>query len=100
MEVMRSEHVVKSEHHADHLDHRGNDHWNSMRIDGDDEDHEHEPPMTFSRVMSLIAMGFLWVGSQIPLYLFGMLSFQSGPASDFSSLTFHLLRLNTALHLR
>ncbi|EGP92449.1 putative major facilitator superfamily transporter [Zymoseptoria tritici IPO323] len=27
--------------------------------------------MTFNRKMSLIAMGFLWTGSQIPVYLFG-----------------------------
>ena len=27
--------------------------------------------MTFKRIMSLIAMAFLWTGSQIPLYLFG-----------------------------
>jgi len=27
--------------------------------------------MTFRRIMSLIAMAFLWTGSQIPLYLFG-----------------------------
>lgn len=34
-------------------------------------DHDHEPPMTFSRMMSLVAMAFLWTGSQIPVYLFG-----------------------------
>lgn len=27
--------------------------------------------MSFKRVMSLIAMAFLWTGSQIPVYLFG-----------------------------
>lgn len=27
--------------------------------------------MTVHRFMSLLAMGFLWTGSQIPLYLFG-----------------------------
>jgi hypothetical protein len=27
--------------------------------------------MTLHRFMSLLAMGFLWTGSQIPLYLFG-----------------------------
>lgn len=27
--------------------------------------------MTFSRFMSLVAMAFLWTGSQIPVYLFG-----------------------------
>ncbi len=36
--------------------------------------------MTFSRAMSLMAMGFIWVGSQIPLYLFGEFIF------DFSYL--------------
>lgn len=35
------------------------------------QDHDHEPPMTFSRIMSLVAMAFLWIGSQIPVYLFG-----------------------------
>jgi len=29
-----------------------------LRTYGDDEDHDHEPPMTFKRVMSLIAMAF------------------------------------------
>ena len=27
--------------------------------------------MTFKRMMSLIAMAFLWTGSQIPVYIFG-----------------------------
>lgn len=27
--------------------------------------------MTFKRIMSLIAMAFLWTGSQIPVYVFG-----------------------------
>lgn len=27
--------------------------------------------MTIHRLMSLIAMAFLWTGSQIPVYLFG-----------------------------
>ena len=40
-----------------------------LRTEGDDEDHEHEPPMSFSRMMSLIAMAFLWTGSQVS-YLF------------------------------
>ncbi|KAF2203863.1 MFS general substrate transporter [Delitschia confertaspora ATCC 74209] len=40
-------------------------------VGGDDLDHEHEPPMTKRRLMSLIAMAFLWTGSQIPVYLFG-----------------------------
>lgn len=42
-----------------------------LRTYGDDEDHDHEPPMTVHRLMSLIAMAFLWTGSQIPIYLFG-----------------------------
>ncbi|KAK5288810.1 hypothetical protein LTR16_003256, partial [Cryomyces antarcticus] len=42
-----------------------------LRTYGDDEDHDHEPPMTMSRFMSLVAMAFLWTGSQIPVYLFG-----------------------------
>jgi hypothetical protein len=45
--------------------------FNALRIDGDDEDHMHEPPMTFKRAMSLLAMAFLWTGSQIPVYLYG-----------------------------
>lgn len=27
--------------------------------------------MTFHRIVSLIAMAFLWIGSQIPVYIFG-----------------------------
>ena len=27
--------------------------------------------MSFRRLMSLVAMAFLWTGSQIPIYLFG-----------------------------
>ncbi|MCJ1411019.1 hypothetical protein MMC19_005107 [Ptychographa xylographoides] len=42
-----------------------------LRTYGDDEDHDHEPPMSFHRAMSLIAMAFLWTGSQIPVYIFG-----------------------------
>ncbi|KAI9737876.1 MAG: hypothetical protein M1834_009246 [Cirrosporium novae-zelandiae] len=42
-----------------------------LRTYGDDEDHDHEPKMTFHRIMSLVAMAFLWTGSQIPVYLFG-----------------------------
>ncbi|CZT08117.1 related to potential drug facilitator PEP5 [Rhynchosporium graminicola] len=52
----------------------GNDHYyekEGLRIYGDGEDHEHEPPMTFNRMMSLTAMAFLWTGSQMPVYLFG-----------------------------
>ena len=42
-----------------------------LRTYGDGEDHDHEPPMTFRRAMSLVAMALLWTGSQIPVYLFG-----------------------------
>ncbi|KAF1991603.1 MFS multidrug transporter-like protein [Aulographum hederae CBS 113979] len=42
-----------------------------VRTYGDGMDHDHEPPMTFKRFMSLAAMGFLWTGSQIPVYLYG-----------------------------
>ncbi|KAA8569416.1 hypothetical protein EYC84_001054 [Monilinia fructicola] len=42
-----------------------------LRTYGGDEDHDHEPPMTINRLMSLVAMAFLWTGSQIPVYLFG-----------------------------
>ncbi|KUJ23270.1 MFS multidrug transporter-like protein [Mollisia scopiformis] len=52
----------------------GNTHYyekDGLRTYGDDEDHDHEPPMTMHRLMSLIAMAFLWTGSQIPVYLFG-----------------------------
>lgn len=42
-----------------------------LRTDGDGQDHEHETPITFARLMSLVAMAFLWTGSQIPVYLFG-----------------------------
>jgi hypothetical protein len=45
----------------------------SPRAYTDDEDHDKEPPMTINRFMSLLAMTFLWTGSQIPLYLFGRL---------------------------
>lgn len=34
-------------------------------------DSQQHDQMTFSRMMSLIAMAFLWTGSQIPVYLFG-----------------------------
>ncbi|KAI9642085.1 hypothetical protein NHQ30_009956 [Ciborinia camelliae] len=52
----------------------GNTHYyekDGVRTYGDDEDHDHEPPMTINRFMSLVAMAFLWTGSQIPVYLFG-----------------------------
>ncbi|KAJ4504128.1 hypothetical protein HRR83_008631 [Exophiala dermatitidis] len=42
-----------------------------LRTYGDDEDHDHEPPMTAGRALSLVAMAFLWTGSQIPVYILG-----------------------------
>ncbi|EMC94822.1 hypothetical protein BAUCODRAFT_74239 [Baudoinia panamericana UAMH 10762] len=42
-----------------------------LRTYGDGIDHDHEPKMSFPRAMSLLAMAFLWTGSQIPVYLFG-----------------------------
>lgn len=44
---------------------------NGLRTYGDEADHDHPKPMTFARMMSLVAMAFLWTGSQIPVYLFG-----------------------------
>ncbi|KAL8705193.1 MAG: hypothetical protein Q9201_001693 [Fulgogasparrea decipioides] len=44
---------------------------NGLRTYGDDQDHDQEPPMSMKRLMSLVAMAFLWTGSQIPVYLFG-----------------------------
>ncbi|KAH0333812.1 MFS multidrug transporter-like protein, partial [Aureobasidium melanogenum] len=59
-------HTRDSEHgHAGHPEKDG------LRIDNDDQDHYTEPPMSFNRMMSLVAMAFLWTGSQIPVYLFG-----------------------------
>ncbi|KAL9107004.1 MAG: hypothetical protein Q9227_008040 [Pyrenula ochraceoflavens] len=44
---------------------------NGLRTYGDDEDHDQEPPMSLKRIMSLVAMAFIWTGSQIPVYIFG-----------------------------
>jgi hypothetical protein len=33
---------------------------NGLRTYGDDADHDHEPKMSFRRIMSLIAMAFCW----------------------------------------
>ncbi|KAH6679752.1 MFS multidrug transporter-like protein [Halenospora varia] len=76
--------VAKETSGADHLENLdgirtvsrvpGNSHYyekDGLRTYGDDEDHDHEPPMTIHRFMSLVAMAFLWTGSQIPVYLFG-----------------------------
>ena len=57
-------------------------------------DHEVEPKMTFSRMMALVAMAFLWTGSQIPVYLFGGVSWSS--ISDRTKLTFRFLPTSTA----
>ncbi|KAL9079384.1 MAG: hypothetical protein Q9157_001730 [Trypethelium eluteriae] len=42
-----------------------------LRTMGDGQDHIVEEPMTMRKFMIFVAMGFLWTGSQIPLYLFG-----------------------------
>jgi len=42
-----------------------------LRTYGDGEDHDTEPKLSFRRFMSLVAMAFLWTGSQIPVYIFG-----------------------------
>ncbi|KAK8167417.1 major facilitator superfamily domain-containing protein [Phyllosticta citribraziliensis] len=44
---------------------------NGLRTYGDGMEHDHEPPMTVKRFMAIVAMCFLWVASQIPVYLFG-----------------------------
>lgn len=44
---------------------------NGLRTYGDGQEHEVEPPMSWTRIMALIGMAFLWCGSQIPVYLFG-----------------------------
>lgn len=44
---------------------------NGVRTYGDTDAHDEKPRMSFRRTMSLIAMAFLWTGSQIPVYLFG-----------------------------
>ncbi|KAF2789097.1 MFS general substrate transporter [Melanomma pulvis-pyrius CBS 109.77] len=38
---------------------------------GETGEHEHDAPMTTKRILALVAMAFLWTGSQIPVYLFG-----------------------------
>ncbi|EXJ84295.1 hypothetical protein A1O3_04962 [Capronia epimyces CBS 606.96] len=42
-----------------------------LRTYGDGVDHDHEPPWTVRRILSLVAMAFLWTGSQIPTYFMG-----------------------------
>lgn len=43
----------------------------TTETNGDRVEHDCETPMSFARIMSLVAMAFLWTGSQIPVYLFG-----------------------------
>lgn len=62
------------EHIATHDRVPGHDNYyekDGLRTYGDGEDHDHEPPMTFKRTLALVAMAFLWTGSQIPVYIFG-----------------------------
>ncbi|KAI9709983.1 MAG: hypothetical protein M1820_003061 [Bogoriella megaspora] len=68
MELDQVEQVKTRERIPGHTNYYEKD---GLRTYGDDEDHDHEPPMTTKRIMSLVAMAFLWTGSQIPLYLFG-----------------------------
>ncbi|KAJ4984534.1 trichothecene efflux pump [Stagonosporopsis vannaccii] len=62
------EHVQTNERGTGHSNHYEK---NGVRTYSDGEEHDHEPPMNFRRMMALIAMAFLWTGSQIPVYLFG-----------------------------
>jgi hypothetical protein len=39
--------------------------------DPESHHHVHSERMTFKKVMALVAMAFLWTGSQIPAYLYG-----------------------------
>jgi len=64
----RIEHIHTNERVPGHTNYYEKD---GLRTYGDGEDHDVEPPMTSKRIMSLIAMAFLWTGSQIPVYLFG-----------------------------
>jgi len=66
--VQRVERIATLEQVPGHSNYYEKD---GLRTYGDGEDHDHEPPMSFSRLMSLVAMAFLWTGSQIPVYLFG-----------------------------
>ena len=69
--TLKSQHL---EHIATHDRVPGHENYyekDGLRTYGDGEDHDHEPPLSFRRLMSLIAMAFLWTGSQIPVYIFG-----------------------------
>ncbi|KAL1970330.1 hypothetical protein VTN77DRAFT_5490 [Rasamsonia byssochlamydoides] len=59
---------IESSPQSEHQEYHSHD---NLRTNGDDEDHDHETPMTFRRFMGFTAMAFLWTGSQIPVYLFG-----------------------------
>lgn len=73
--------IDEKPHHIEHVDkvitrdrvpgHENYYEKNGLRTYGDGEDHDTEPTMSFKRLMSLIAMAFLWTGSQIPVYIFG-----------------------------
>lgn len=67
-EMSAVEHIKTSDRVPGHTDYYEKD---GLRTYGDDEDHDHEPPMTITRFLSLVAMAFLWTGSQIPVYLYG-----------------------------
>ncbi|KAI9641866.1 hypothetical protein NHQ30_009733 [Ciborinia camelliae] len=64
----KAEHV---ETHDERQDHSNDDEKNGLRTYCDEEDHDHEPKMSFRRFMSFVSMAFLWTGSQIPVYIFG-----------------------------
>ncbi|KAF7898278.1 hypothetical protein EAF00_004724 [Botryotinia globosa] len=68
MESEKVEHVAKHDKVPGHSNYYEKD---GLRTYGDDEDHDHEPDMSMRRFMSLVAMAFLWTGSQIPVYIFG-----------------------------
>jgi hypothetical protein len=67
-EMAAVEHIATHDRVPGHTDYYEK---NGLRTYGDDEDHDHEPPMTITRFLSLVAMAFLWTGSQIPVYLYG-----------------------------
>jgi hypothetical protein len=69
--IPKSQHL---EHIATHDRVPGHENYyekDGLRTYGDGEDHDHEPEMSFRRMMALIAMAFLWTGSQIPVSIFG-----------------------------
>ncbi|KAF7908615.1 uncharacterized protein EAF01_004370 [Botrytis porri] len=70
-EAMESEKVERIVTHDKVPGHNNYYEKNGLRTYGDDEDHDHEPEMSMRRFMSLVAMAFLWTGSQIPVYIFG-----------------------------